>query len=108
MSTAATTACISGVAIGSLCAGPIAKLGRLRGILYTNIGVYIGIGLSIVPTFYTDLFYVLYIGRFILGFATGCFCIFCPKYINETSPLVIKGAMGAMTSVSFAFGRATY
>ena len=41
----------------------------------------------------------------ICGLAAGSFCVYCPKYINETAPIAVKGSFGALTSVSFTVGR---
>ena len=105
VATLANTFLIIGIASGALSAGPLARFGRWKGIMITNIFVFLGNGLSLIPTFFPEYFNVIYPARLVYGLAAGSFCVYCPKYINETAPIVVKGSFGAFTSVSFSIGR---
>ena len=39
-------------------------------------------------------------GRFITGFAAGAITLFTPRYIAETAPPAIRGAVGSLSQVS--------
>jgi MFS family permease len=82
-------------------AAPIsAKYGRWSAIILLNAFVIVGNGISFI-----DNFYVCVLGRFIYGVGGSAFTVFCPKYISETSPVAIKGTVGAMNSLGFTTGR---
>ena len=51
VATLANTFLIVGIATGALSVGPLAKFGRWKGIMITNIFVFLGNGLSLIPTF---------------------------------------------------------
>lgn len=51
-----------------------------------------------------DSVWCLCIGRFICGVSAGYFALTCPKYINETVPIEMKGSMGSMVQVALTFG----
>ena len=51
VATLANTFLIIGIASGALSAGPLARFGRWKGIMITNIFVFLGNGLSLIPTF---------------------------------------------------------
>jgi MFS family permease len=70
----------------------VAKIGKLRAILLTNIVVCVGSGIVLIPNKIA-----LIIGRFIYGIANGSFSVFVPLFINETAPIEIKGPVGVMT-----------
>jgi len=48
--------------------------------------------------------WVMTIGRFIYGIASGAFSVFVPLYINETAPLELKGPLGVMTQLFVTVG----
>ena len=88
-----------GAAVGALFSGPVLKFGRWKCILFTNLFVIMGAGLTIV----SDKTIVL-IGRFLYGIACGAFSVFCPKYISEVAPTEIKGPAGALSQICITFG----
>ena len=51
VATMANTFLIIGIATGALSAGPLAQFGRWKGIMITNVFVFIGNGLSLIPTY---------------------------------------------------------
>jgi len=82
-------------------AAPISgRVGRWHAILFLNVFVVVGNCISFI-----DNFYVCVIGRFIYGVGGSAFTVFCPKFIAETSPVAIKGTVGAMNSLGFTTGR---
>jgi MFS family permease len=88
-----------GSAVGAISAGPFAKYGRLNCIIATTVLVIVGASLTLVPNFVAFCF-----GRLLYGLAAGCYVVFCPKYIEETSPVEVKGPLGALTQVCICFG----
>lgn len=87
-----TTVCSIGAAISALFAGPLAKYGKWKMILFTNVFIFLGSAICLVPNQYAIL-----VGRFISGLAGGSFSVFVPLYINETAPIELKGPLGVMT-----------
>ena len=73
--------------------------GRWNCIIISNIIVFIGGGLTLID----NPSYVL-AGRFIYGFASGAFSVFCPKYLNEIAPIELTGPIGSMIQVTVTFG----
>mgnify|MGYP001123620293 CR=1 FL=1 len=67
--------------------------------MLSNVVLTVGVLLSIINSFP-----LLCIGKFIYGVSIGCFSVFCPKYIEETAPLEIKGPSGALTQTCICFG----
>lgn len=66
----------------------------------------INIFLGLVGTAFSviDAVWALCIGRFICGVSAGYFALACPKFINETVPIEMKGSMGSMVQVALTFG----
>ena len=93
-----------GACIGSFFAGPLAKIGRWKCLIFTNIFVIVGSILCLVPKEISFNFYIFVIGIFIFGISSGSFSVFCTIYINEMAPLEIKGSAGAITQISVTFG----
>ena len=81
-----------GAAIGALCSGFIASIGRWNCLILANVVLVAGVLLTLVSEFW-----VLCVGRFIYGLAVGSFNVFCPKYIAEVSPIEVKGPCGALS-----------
>ena len=88
-----------GAAIGALCSGFIASIGRWNCLILANFVLVVGVLLTLISEFS-----VLCTGRFIYGLAIGSFNVFCPKYIAEVSPIEVKGPCGALSEISVAFG----
>jgi SP family facilitated glucose transporter-like MFS transporter 8 len=68
-------------------------------IISTNAVLTLGVLLTLV-----DEFWVLCVGKFIYGLATGAFTVYCPKYIAEVAPLEVKGPSGGLVQLSITFG----
>lgn len=88
-----------GAAFGSFGAGPLSKYGRWNTLVYTNVGVVIGCGLTLIQNVPA-----ICIGRLIWGFTAGAYSVFVPKFINETAPIELKGSFGALTQFYVTFG----
>lgn len=78
--------------MGALGSGTFAKYGKRRMILFNNLIVMVGAGITLIPNVYA-----ITVGRFIYGISNGAFSVFVPLYINETSPVEMKGSLGVMT-----------
>mmetsp|Transcript_102 Transcript_102/g.199 ORF Transcript_102/g.199 Transcript_102/m.199 type:complete len:203 (-) Transcript_102:838-1446(-) len=89
-----------GSAFGALFSGPVLKIGRWNCIILTNFFVILGA----VFALFVDHEYLVLLGRFLYGFACGCYSVFCPKYISEVSPIEIKGPAGALSQICITFG----
>jgi len=89
----------AGSAIGALCSGPVASIGRWKCLLITNFIVIVAASLTLI-----QYFPCLLAGRFLYGLASGSFSVFCPKYISETAPIEIRGPAGGLTQICITFG----
>jgi len=88
-----------GAAIGALCSGAIAFIGRWKCLLIANLILVIGVILTLV-----NEFWALCVGRFIYGISVGSFSVFCPLFIAEISPIEVNGPAGALSQISVTFG----
>ena len=88
-----------GSALGALFAGPLAKFGRWKCLMMTNVLLIVSACLTL-----TSSFVLLCCGIFFFGIGMGCFNIYVPKYIEETAPIEIKGPIGALTQIGICFG----
>ena len=61
--------------------------------IITNLIQIIGVILTIVGKNMP----LMIIGRILFGFAAGSFSVYVPKYINEISPIELKGPGGVVT-----------
>ena len=57
--------------------------------------------LSLFPN--NDIIFL--VGRFTYGLANGSFAVFVLKYMNETTPLEIKGSVGVSAELALTFGQ---
>ena len=64
-----------------------------------NVFVIVASGLCLI-----DNIYVIVVGRFIYGMASGAFTVFVPKFINETAPTELKGPFGTLTQFMCTLG----
>ena len=95
---------VVGGLIGSLSGGYVAdKFGRKLGILYTQVFSILGAILMGISKS-TGSFEVLMIGRFFVGISCGLFTGLSPLYINEISPINIRGAIGTVNQVAVTSG----
>eukprot|EP01016_Furgasonia_blochmanni_P056016 TRINITY_DN9465_c0_g1_i3.p1 TRINITY_DN9465_c0_g1~~TRINITY_DN9465_c0_g1_i3.p1 ORF type:complete len:500 (-),score=104.50 TRINITY_DN9465_c0_g1_i3:291-1790(-) len=89
-----------GALIGSAISGKWANaIGRRRGMLVTNVVCFIGIAL----TMFVNL-PIMLLGRIITGIGAGLHSALEPIYINEISPVSLRGSMGFVGETVFAFG----
>ncbi|ODV98458.1 hypothetical protein PACTADRAFT_36752 [Pachysolen tannophilus NRRL Y-2460] len=87
--------------LGSIYAGKLAdKFGRKRLFIVNSFFFIIG---SMVETFSKN-YYQLLIGRLISGIGAGSGIVVTPLYINEISPLELRGTLGSMNQVSINVG----
>jgi MFS family permease len=85
--------------IGAISGGAFVKYGKWNMIMACNISSLVGYGFCV----YAELYSVM-IGRFFLGLAIGGYCVFCPKFVNEITPVEYRGPVGAMSVVATATG----
>lgn len=86
------TITVGGVAGGALFSGSIAQIGRYKSLMLGNLVLIIGTLITCI-----DDFGALCVGRLIYGLGAGSFSIFCPLYVNETSPFECNGPLGGIT-----------
>lgn len=87
--------------VGSLAAGRLAdQYGRKR-LSLTNSILFI-IGPLIMAT--ANQIWTLGLGRFLCGISSGVSMVSVPIYLNEISPIAIRGTVGVMTQLSCVVG----
>lgn len=97
---AVTSICSLGCAFGSLFRGPLGPmLGKKRCIHLANLLLIIGCALPIVEINGKNLLALVMVGRFIYGMSTGAFSVFVPSYINELTPVELRGPFGTATQI---------
>ena len=89
----------AGAAIGALCSGALAWIGRWKCLMIANAFLVAGVILTLI-----DDFTVLCIGRFLYGLSVGSFSVFCPLFIAEVAPIEVKGPAGALSQISVTLG----
>ena len=95
---------VVGGLIGSLSGGYVAdRFGRKLGILYTQVFSILGAILMGISKS-TGSFELLMIGRFFVGISCGLFTGLSPLYINEISPINIRGAIGTVNQLAVTSG----
>jgi MFS family permease len=85
-----TTIYSLGAMIGALSSGQFYKYGKWNMIMACNLTAAVGYVFTIMGSLAT-----VFVGRFLLGAAIGGYGIYCPKFINEISPLEIRAPVGA-------------
>ena len=90
--------------IGGLSGGFVAeKLGRKKGLLYTQSLSLIGAILSGCSRV-AGAYEMLLIGRLMIGVACGLFTGLVPLYITEVAPVHIRGGMGTLNQLAVTTG----
>lgn len=90
-----------GAAIGCLFCGPVSqKLGKKLSIHLANVLLVIG---CVLPVTYINR-YLMVAGRFIIGLSVGAFSVFVPSFINEITPVELKGPCGTATQLLINLG----
>ena len=88
-----------GVMIGSLFGGPLITDGRRRAILFFSVVMCVGVGLTLIQTFYT-----MCLGRLITGFSGGILQMCNIKAVQETFPSTLVGLYGSSSGAFLAIG----
>lgn len=85
-----------GGGIGGFCNGFVADyFGRKKGLLLNNVfGIAGALLMGLAKPFKS--YEMIMIGRFIIGLNCGLNSGLCPMYINEISPVKIRGAIGVL------------
>eukprot|EP01135_Chromosphaera_perkinsii_P004077 Nk52_evm8s268 gene=Nk52_evmTU8s268 len=92
--------CLGGL-IGGLFGGiPTNFIGRKWTIV---INSFVFIGGSLLQGFATAI-WMMCVGRFLVGLASGLSTVAVPMYLNEISPLRFKGTMGVLTQMGIVVG----
>mmetsp|Transcript_739 Transcript_739/g.2239 ORF Transcript_739/g.2239 Transcript_739/m.2239 type:complete len:477 (-) Transcript_739:334-1764(-) len=99
---AAVSAVLGGGVVGSLLAGVAADaVGPKTSLALNNLVFCLG---SIVSALSPGGFVGLFSGRFITGIAAGAITLFTPRYIAETAPPAIRGAVGSLSQLAICIG----
>lgn len=68
-------------------------------IIATNGAVLLAVGLCMI-----NQPYVILVGRFFYGMASGAFSVFCPKYVAEMTPIEYRGPFGTLNQLMCTIG----
>ncbi|KAL3109965.1 hypothetical protein niasHT_017338 [Heterodera trifolii] len=80
---------------GGIMVGTVAdKLGRRKSLLYNNMLAIIAAALMTLAK-YVNVYYLIIIGRFIIGLNTGLNSGLSPMYLMEISPNNLRGSIGS-------------
>ena len=100
----AVNAFVVGGMIGGLSGGWLAKkLGRKKGLLYSQVLSLIGAMLSGCSK-PAEAYEMIIVGRLLIGIACGLFTGLVPLYITEVAPLTIRGGMGIFSQLAVTLG----
>ena len=89
-----------GAMIGALGAGPVVKkIGRRTSMIIIDVIILIGSFFTLIPNIHLFI-----IGRAITGFCIGFNSTLVPLYMNEITPLSIKGLAGAFNQIQVCTG----
>ena len=89
-----------GAVIGFFFVKLIMRIGRTRALHLINLLLIISYSLSLI-----DNIPILIIAKFLQGFTTGGLtCTIVPQYIYETSPMALRGKLGALSQICLNFG----
>ncbi len=79
------------------------KLGRLPCIRLSLIGGFLANILHVISS-YPRFWWLLVLGRFLVGLSYGLFCVSAPTFLTETSPPNVRGRMIVVLFSGSAFG----
>ena len=79
---------------GVLWGSKLASCGRRLSLIYISLIWAIG---SLVTLFRN--FYLLNIGRFVVGFSSGSYSVIVPLFVSEIAPVSISGSLGALNQL---------
>jgi len=86
---------------GALVAKDLADTRGRRGALLIDIWTFLLGG--IIQSLALDMVSIM-IGRFIVGFASGCSSVLVPIYLGEMAPPTLRGMLGTMTQFAMVIG----
>jgi SP family facilitated glucose transporter-like MFS transporter 1 len=82
--------------IGGLLSGFMAdKMGRKGALLFNNLFAFVAAALMTFAK-YVDVYYLMTIGRFVIGFSCGLSSGLVPMYLTEVSPINLRGMLGSV------------
>ncbi|CAD5212191.1 unnamed protein product [Bursaphelenchus okinawaensis] len=82
--------------VGGLLSGWLAdKMGRKGALLFNNIFALLAAALMALAK-YVDVYYLLTVGRLVIGFNCGLSSGLVPMYLTEVSPINLRGALGSV------------
>lgn len=87
-----------GAIVGVIFGSKLATIGRRKSIIILDI---IWATASIITTIRN--FYILMIGRAIIGFTSGAFSVIVPLFVSEIAPVSISGTLGGINQFMIAF-----
>jgi sugar porter (SP) family MFS transporter len=91
----------AGALVGSLVAGPLAdRVGRRVAILSTNLPYLVGLAILSLAQNY----WMLLIGRSLVGVGVGGSCIAVPLYLTEISSVATRGLIGSAHQMAIVVG----
>lgn len=91
----------AGAIIGSMVASPLTgKIGRLGSVLAANLPY----GLGILCLALAQNYWMLIIGRILIGVGVGVACITVPLYLTEISPAPSRGLIGSVHQMMICLG----
>jgi len=64
-----------------------------------NVLLAIGCTLPIIQVNGKNFLALVMVGRFLYGMSTGAFSVFVPSYINELTPVELRGLLGSATQI---------
>ncbi|XP_067947912.1 solute carrier family 2, facilitated glucose transporter member 1-like [Watersipora subatra] len=99
---------VSLYAVGGMIAGFTGSyfattLGRKKMMLLNNIVLMIGVALMVMAR-YIRLFELIITGRLILGIHSGFSTVVAPLYLNEISPVNLRGGVGTLHQLGVTLG----
>eukprot|EP00457_Paulinella_chromatophora_P003184 gb/GEZN01003190.1/.p1 GENE.gb/GEZN01003190.1/~~gb/GEZN01003190.1/.p1 ORF type:complete len:591 (+),score=74.97 gb/GEZN01003190.1/:181-1773(+) len=92
--------CIGGL-MGSYFAGPISDSVGRKTFLTLNNGFFI---LAALLQGFAFDFYMLAIGRLIIGIGSGCITAVVPLYLGEIAPAALRGSLGTLNQLALVTG----
>jgi MFS family permease len=82
--------------IGGLLSGYLAdKIGRKGALLINNIFAFVAAAFMTLSKF-AGVYYMVIIGRLIIGFSCGLSSGLVPMYLTEISPINLRGSLGSV------------
>uniref|UniRef100_A0A915IMN6 Major facilitator superfamily (MFS) profile domain-containing protein n=1 Tax=Romanomermis culicivorax TaxID=13658 RepID=A0A915IMN6_ROMCU len=88
-----------GAMFGGLMSGAIAdKFGRKGGMLLNNLLTFAA-GLVLFCTKWSGSYYILWLGRFLIGINSGLNSSLAPMYLTEIAPVNYRGLLGSVSQL---------